>query len=162
MIDGGEDPKFIARRLVIFASEDVGNADPYAITLAVSVFQAVSMIGLPEARINLAQGVTYLASCAKSNAAYAGINEALAESKLLQNLSIPMHLRNAPTKLMKRQATVPTTAIPTPFPVILWRNTISPKGWSQKHITARLKRGVRNFLLIGSVLFGRTVTETSL
>ncbi|NTW52174.1 MAG: replication-associated recombination protein A [Chlorobiaceae bacterium] len=101
MIDGGEDPKFIARRMVIFASEDIGNADPYALTLAISVFHAVEMIGLPEARINLAQGVTYLAGCPKSNASYQGINEALADVKSGSSFSIPLYLRNAPTNFMK-------------------------------------------------------------
>jgi putative ATPase len=103
MIEGGEDPKFIARRMVIFASEDIGNADPYAITLAISVFQAVAMIGMPEARINLAQGVTYLASAPKSNASYQGINEAMSDAKAMQERSLPFHLRNAPTKLMKNE-----------------------------------------------------------
>ncbi len=101
MIEGGEDPKFIARRMVIFASEDIGNADPYAITLAISVFQAVAMIGMPEARINLAQGVTYLASAPKSNASYVAINQALSEAGTMQDCAVPLHLRNAPTKLMK-------------------------------------------------------------
>lgn len=102
MIDGGEDPKFIARRMVIFASEDIGNADPYALTLAVSVFHAVELIGLPEARINLAQGATYLASCPKSNASYEGIGEALSEVKKgAANAVPPLYLRNAPTDLMK-------------------------------------------------------------
>ena len=103
MIQGGEDPKFIARRMVIFASEDIGNADPYAITLAISVFQAVAMIGMPEARINLAQGVTYLASAPKSNASYQGINEAMSDATAMQDLIVPLHLRNAPTKLMKAE-----------------------------------------------------------
>ena len=103
MLAGGEDPKFIARRMVIFASEDIGNADPYALTLAISVFHAVEMIGLPEARINLAQGVTYLASAPKSNASYMGINEAMGEAKSKQELRVPLHLRNAPTKLMKAE-----------------------------------------------------------
>lgn len=102
MLEGGEDPKFIARRMVIFASEDVGNADPYAITLAVSVFHAVEMIGLPEARINLGQGVTYLASCPKSNASYRAINEAQRFASSHQDEPVPMHLRNAPTKFMKK------------------------------------------------------------
>ncbi len=102
MIDGGEDPKFLARRMVIFASEDIGNADPYALTLAVAVFHAVELIGLPEARINLAQGATYLASCPKSNASYAGIGEALADVKSAGASAVPpLHLRNAPTELMK-------------------------------------------------------------
>lgn len=103
MLQGGEDPKFIARRMVVFASEDIGNADPYAITLAVSVFHAVEIIGLPGARINLAQGVTYLASAPKSNASYQGLNEAMSEAKSMQELRVPLHLRNAPTKLMKAE-----------------------------------------------------------
>ncbi|NTU58823.1 MAG: replication-associated recombination protein A [Chlorobiaceae bacterium] len=101
MIEGGEDPKFIARRMVIFASEDVGNADPYALTLAVSVFHAVEMIGLPEARINIAQGVTYLAGCPKSNASYQALNEASADVRAGGPVSIPLYLRNAPTSFMK-------------------------------------------------------------
>ena len=101
MLEGGEDPKFIARRMVIFASEDIGNADPYALTLAVSVFHAVEVIGLPEARISLAQGVTYLAGASKSNASYQAINEAQRFSAANQDVSVPMHLRNAPTKFMK-------------------------------------------------------------
>lgn len=101
MLHAGEDPKFIARRLVIFASEDVGNADVYAVTLAVSVFHAVNLIGMPECRINLAQAVTYLACCPKSNSSYTAINEAMASIKSTPELHIPLHLRNAPTKLMK-------------------------------------------------------------
>jgi len=101
MIEGGEDPKFIARRMVIFASEDIGNADPYAITLAMSVFHSVEVIGMPEARINLAQGATYLASCPKSNASYAALNEATAAVKAAGPLTVPLHLRNAPTSFMK-------------------------------------------------------------
>jgi putative ATPase len=102
MIDDGEDPKFIARRMVIFASEDIGNADPYALTLSVAVFHAVELIGLPEARINLAQGATYLASCPKSNASYEGIGEALSDVKSAGASAVPpLHLRNAPTDLMK-------------------------------------------------------------
>lgn len=103
MLDGGEDPKFIARRLIIFASEDVGNADVYALTLANEVFRAVEVIGMPEARINLAQGVTYLASCYKSNASYIAVNKAMDDISKGAAQSVPMHLRNAPTKLMKQQ-----------------------------------------------------------
>ena len=101
MLDGGEDPRFIARRMVIFSSEDIGNADPFALTLAVSVFQAVEMIGMPECRLNLAQGVTYLASCSKSNASYIGLLKAQGEIKKGASLTVPMHLRNAPTDFMK-------------------------------------------------------------
>lgn len=103
MLDAGEDPKFVARRMVIFASEDIGNADPFALTLAVSVFDAVNIIGMPECRINLAQGVTYLACCPKSNSSYSAIDEALADIRRGVDTSVPMHLRNAPTKLMKSE-----------------------------------------------------------
>jgi putative ATPase len=101
MIEGGEDPKFIARRMVIFASEDIGNAQPLAIVVATAIFQAVVQVGLPEAQINLAHGTTYMASCPKSNASYVGLKEALADAKQLGNLPVPLHLRNAVTSLMK-------------------------------------------------------------
>ena len=101
MLEGGEDPKFIARRMVIFASEDIGNAEPIAVVIATSIFHAVEMIGLPEAQINLAHGTTYLASCPKSNASYVGLKEALADAKQFGNLPVPLHLRNAVTSLMK-------------------------------------------------------------
>lgn len=98
MLDGGEDPVFIARRLVIFASEDIGNADPSALNLAVSTLQAVQLIGMPEARINLAQATTYLASTYKSNAAYMAINEAMEYVQSRPTLAVPSHLRNFPPK----------------------------------------------------------------
>lgn len=101
MIDGGEDVKFIARRLLIAASEDIGNANPTALIMANNCFQAVSTIGMPESRIILSQCVTYLASSAKSNAAYMAINNAQIKVKQTGALSVPLHLRNAPTKLMK-------------------------------------------------------------
>lgn len=101
MLKGGEDPKFIARRMIILASEDIGNADPYAITLATNIFTAVNYIGMPEARIILAQGATYLASCPKSNASYMSVEYAYGDVKDLPAYDVPMHLRNAPTKLMK-------------------------------------------------------------
>lgn len=101
MINGGEDPKFIARRLLILASEDIGNANPNALLLANACFQAVTTIGYPECRIILAQCVTYLASSPKSNASYIGIEQAMALADKTSNLSVPLHLRNAPTKLMK-------------------------------------------------------------
>jgi putative ATPase len=101
MLDGGEDPKFIARRMVILAAEDVGNADPSALALATSGFTAVDYVGLPEARIILAQVATYLAAAPKSNAAYLAIEQALEDVRTLPNLPVPLHLRNAPTKLMK-------------------------------------------------------------
>lgn len=101
MIAGGEDPKFIARRMVILASEDIGNANPNALLLATNTFQAVSMIGYPESRIILSQCAIYLASSPKSNASYMAIEEALQAVKVFGDLSVPMHIRNAPTKLMK-------------------------------------------------------------
>ena len=101
MIEGGEDVKFIARRMLIFASEDIGNANPNALLLATSTFQAVSMIGYPESRIILSQCATYLAGSAKSNAAIVAIGGALAAVAQTGDLPVPLHLRNAPTKLMK-------------------------------------------------------------
>jgi putative ATPase len=101
MLEGGEDPLFIARRLIVLASEDIGNASPNGIVLAEAAFGAVEKIGMPEARIVLAQCTTYLASSPKSNASYMGISKAEQEVKTQQIYSVPNHLRNAPTKLMK-------------------------------------------------------------
>lgn len=101
MIEGGEDPLFIARRLLILSSEDIGNANPNALLLANNCFQAVNVIGWPESRIILSQTVIYLATSAKSNASYEAINQAQALVKKTGDLSVPLHLRNAPTKLMK-------------------------------------------------------------
>lgn len=100
MLDGGEDPLFIARRLCILAAEDVGLANPNALLLANSTFQIVHTIGMPEARIPLAECTIYLASSPKSNSAYVAINEALAVAKETQTSAVPLYLRNAPTKLM--------------------------------------------------------------
>lgn len=101
MIEGGEDVKFIARRMVIFASEDVGNANPNALLLANATFEAVNKIGYPESRIILSQCATYLASSPKSNASYMAIGEALDAVSKYGDLPVPLHIRNAPTKLMK-------------------------------------------------------------
>lgn len=101
MIDGGEDPKFIARRLIISASEDIGLANPNALLLANTCFDAVHKIGFPEARIILAETTVYLATSPKSNSAYLAIDDALAEVKKSGNLPVPLDIRNAPTKLMK-------------------------------------------------------------
>lgn len=103
MIEGGEDVKFIARRLVISASEDIGNANPTALVIATNCFQAVNMIGYPESRIILSQCTTYLACSPKSNAAYLAIDKALALVRQTGDLPVPLPLRNAPTKLMKDQ-----------------------------------------------------------
>ncbi len=101
MIEGGEDPKFIARRLLILASEDIGNANPNALLLANNCFQAVNVIGWPESRIILSQAVTYMAASPKSNASYEAIKNAQALVKQTGDLPVPLHLRNAPTKMMK-------------------------------------------------------------
>ena len=101
LIEGGEDVKFIARRMVIFASEDIGNANPTALVLATNCFQAVNLIGYPESRIILSQCATYLASSTKSNASYEAINQAQSLVKKFGDLPVPLEIRNAPTKLMK-------------------------------------------------------------
>lgn len=101
MIEGGEDPLFIARRLIILASEDIGNASPNALLIANATFSAIEKIGMPEGRIVLAQCVTYLASCAKSNASYLAIDKAIGDIRNGKIYAVPLHLRNAPTNLMK-------------------------------------------------------------
>lgn len=101
MLKGGEDPKFIARRMIILASEDIGNADPNALTLATSAFTAVDYIGMPEAQLVLSQAATYLASAPKSNASCVAISDAKADVEQTGELPVPLHIRNAPTKLMK-------------------------------------------------------------
>ena len=102
MLEGGEDPTYLARRMVIFASEDIGNAEPMAILVATAIFQAVVQVGSPEAHIHLAQGTTYLASCHKSHASYVGFKDARADARQFGNLAVPLHLRNAVTPLMKK------------------------------------------------------------
>jgi putative ATPase len=101
MIDAGEDPKFIARRMVIFASEDIGMADPHALTIANNVFRAVETIGLPECGINLSHGAIYLSKAPKTKAAYYAYKAALKDAHDFGNLPVPMKIRNAPTELMK-------------------------------------------------------------
>lgn len=102
MLDAGEDPKFIARRMVIFASEDIGLAQPTALVVANAVFRAVETIGMPECGINLAHGVAYLANCAKDRSAVEAYGNAMNDVQKFGNLPIPMELRNAPTRLMKK------------------------------------------------------------
>jgi putative ATPase len=102
MIEGGEDPKFIARRMVILASEDIGNSNPNALVIAVNCFQAVDVIGYPECRIILSQTAVYLAASPKSNASYMAIENALGKVRSSGDLAVPLHLRNAPTRLMKQ------------------------------------------------------------
>jgi putative ATPase len=102
MLDGGEDIEFIARRMVILASEDIGLANPNALLLATATMDAIRMIGMPEARIILSQCAIYLATSAKSNSGYMAINQALSLVKKTGSLPVPLHLRNAPTQLMKQ------------------------------------------------------------
>lgn len=101
MVASGEDPKFIARRMVVFASEDIGMADPHALVVANEVFKAVETIGYPECGINLAHGVTYLSRAPKDRSSYDAYKAALSDAETFGNLPVPLHLRNAPTKLMK-------------------------------------------------------------
>ena len=101
MVEGGEDPKFLARRMVIFASEDVGLAQPTALVVANAVFNAVESIGMPEAAINLVHGVAYLALAAKDRSAYDALRSAQEDVRATGNIPIPLKIRNAPTKLMK-------------------------------------------------------------
>ena len=102
MLEGGEDPLFIARRMIILSSEDIGNASPNALVIAEACFSAVEKIGMPEARIILAQCVTYLAAAPKSNASYFAIENAMKDVHEKPLYAVPLHLRNAPTKLMKQ------------------------------------------------------------
>lgn len=116
MIEGGEDPRFIARRLIISASEDIGLANPNALLLANACFESVHKIGMPEARIVLAETTVYLATSVKSNSAYLAIDEALAKVKQTGNLPVPLHLRNAPTRLMAELGYGNTYQYPHDYP----------------------------------------------
>ena len=116
MIEGGEDPKFIARRLVILASEDIGLANPNAMLLANTCFDVVNKIGWPEGRIPLAETTIYLATCKKDNSAYLAIDTALAKVRETGNLPVPLHLRNAPTSLMKELGYADGYKYPHDFP----------------------------------------------
>ena len=116
MIEGGEDPKFIARRLVILASEDIGLANPNAMLLANTCFDVVNKIGWPEGRIPLAETTVYLATCKKDNSAYLAIDAALAKVRETGNLPVPLHLRNAPTSLMKELGYADGYKYPHDFP----------------------------------------------
>ncbi|MBR6830074.1 MAG: replication-associated recombination protein A [Paludibacteraceae bacterium] len=116
MIEGGEDPKFIARRLVILASEDIGLANPNAMLLANTCFDVVNKIGWPEGRIPLAETTIYLATCKKDNSAYLAIDAALAKVRETGNLPVPLHLRNAPTSLMKELGYADGYLYPHDFP----------------------------------------------
>ncbi|NTU97333.1 MAG: replication-associated recombination protein A [Chlorobiaceae bacterium] len=157
MLQGGEDPLFIARRMVIFASEDIGNADPYALTLAISVFHSVEVIGLPEARITLAQGVTYFASAPKSNASYQGLGEAAGEAETFRNLPVPLHLRNAPTKLMKNEGYGKGYKYPHSYPGHFVEEHYFPEGMEPKAYYRPGQEGREKYLRerLGSLWPGR-------
>ena len=132
MLDGGEDPKFIARRMIILASEDIGNAHPQALVVATSAFTAINYIGMPEAQIVLSQAVTYLASVPKSNASYMAINEAMQDVKNSSPDSVPLHLRNAPTKFMEQQDYGKDYKYPHDFPHHFVDETYLPQNKQDK------------------------------
>lgn len=136
MIEAGEDPIFIARRLIIFASEDIGNADPQALQLAVATFQAVERIGMPEGRIPLGQCVAYLASAVKSNASYQAIDAALNLLRQGADLTIPLHLRNAPTRLMKDEGYGTEYRYPHSFPGHFVDENYFPDGTAEQRFYA--------------------------
>jgi putative ATPase len=131
LVRGGEKPEFIARRLMIFASEDVGNADPRALEVSVAAAAAVERIGWPEARIVLAQAVTWLATCPKSNASYLGINAALKDVDRLGALPVPLHLRNAATRDMKADGYGDGYRYPHDFPDQIVRQQYLPDELAQ-------------------------------
>ncbi len=149
MIEGGEDPKFIARRLVISASEDIGLANPNALLLANAAFDAVSKIGWPEGRIPLAEATVYLATSAKSNSAYLGIDAALQEVRQSGNLPVPLHIRNAPTKLMADLGYHDGYKYPHDYPGHFTRQQYLPdqlqgtRFWQAQHLGSEEKLGQR-------------------
>ena len=126
MLEGGEDPVFVGRRMVIFASEDIGNADPRALELAVATMEGAARIGMPEARILLGQAATYLATAPKSNASYKAINAALSEVKASGALPVPLHLRNAPTGLAKQLGHGAAYKYPHDYPDHITRQQYMP------------------------------------
>lgn len=131
MLDGGEDPVFIARRLMIFAAEDVGNAAPQALDTAVSTSLALERIGMPEGRIILAQAVTFLASCPKSNAAYRAIDQAM-ELVSGRHVAIPDHLRNAPTAVHRQEGAARGYKYPHDFPQHYVEQDYMPEGFAKQ------------------------------
>ena len=133
MIEGGEDPKFIARRLVISAAEDIGLANPNALLMANAAFDAVERIGFPEGRIPLAQATVYLASSPKSNSAYMGINTAIELVRHTGNLPVPLHLRNAPTQLMAELGYHAGYAYPHDYPGHYVKQQYMPDSLQHEH-----------------------------
>jgi len=141
MIEAGENPRFIARRMVIFASEDIGNADPQALSVAVACAQAVEFVGMPEAQINLAHASTYLATAPKSNASYKGLLAAKEDVKETLSLPVPLHLRNAPTSLMKELGYGRDYKYPHNFPGGVVEENYLPEKLKNKKYYYPTKRG---------------------
>lgn len=133
MIDAGEDGRFIARRLVIAASEDIGNADPMALQVAISAFQAYELVGMPEGRIPLAQATAYLASVPKSNAAYRGINEALADVRREGHGPVPAHLRDASYQGAEKLGHGRGYLYPHDYPGHVVRQSYFPDDWYRQY-----------------------------
>jgi putative ATPase len=132
MLEGGEDPKFIARRMIILASEDIGNAHPQALVVATAAFTAVDYVGMPEAQIILSQAATYLASVPKSNAAYLAINQAMQDVKASSPEPVPLHLRNAPTALMKKEGYAKDYKYPHDYPEHFVEENYLPEAKKEK------------------------------
>ena len=141
MLEAGEDPLFVARRLVIFASEDVGNAEPHALPLAVAAFEAMDRIGMPEGRIPLAQAVTFLATAPKSNASYVALGRASAEIEKHGSPPVPLHLRNAPTPLMKAEGYGRAYEYPHDAPDVFVGRRNLPEGVSDAPFYEPTERG---------------------
>jgi putative ATPase len=132
MLEAGEDPMFIVRRLIILASEDIGNAEPYALSLTTAAMQAVHNVGMPEARIILSQVTTYLASCPKSNSAYLAIDAAIKDVRENPDIAVPLHLRNAPTSLMKDEGYGEDYKYPHDFPLHFVQEMYLPEKLKNK------------------------------
>lgn len=153
MLEGGEDPIFIARRMIVLASEDIGNASPNGLVLAEATFSAVEKIGMPEARIILAQCATYLAASPKSNAAYKGINSALEFVKNNKDFPVPLHLRNAPTSFMKNEGYGKGYKYPHSFDGNFVQQEYLPKEISDKRFYFPTSNGQEKNLLERLKLF---------
>ena len=162
MLEGGEDPLFIARRLIVLASEDIGNADPQALTLATSGFQAVHAIGFPEGAIVLSQVTTYLASTSKSNASYMALRKAQATVAEVGAKSVPLPLRNAPTSLMKDQGYGKGYDYPHSFPGHFKEQNYFPEGLKEQHFYQPSTEGIEKRIYERLVkLWGKRFEEPS-